>query len=280
MHPIDAAVELGRRHGLTPVDPVVLKDGSNLIIHLAPAPVVVRVATFTGWIRGDPEPYLAREVALTRALASVAPVAAPASDAVPPGPHEVAGWWMSVTAWVEHQPGVVPAARATLAALDVLHDALGATAVDLPFLGPVCADLDLAWDRLEREGILDPAAIRGRRQRRTELVGALSVAASERRPLHGDAFPRNSLLAPDGRVVWIDFEDACAGPAAWDHAVLIRQGGDPTLEPELRARDGNAAIDVALALRELQIEAWMLLHDARAAGRLAVPRSFSSRASG
>jgi Ser/Thr protein kinase RdoA (MazF antagonist) len=275
MHPIDAAVALGRRHGLESVEPRVLKDGSNLIVVLEPARVVVRVATLTGWVRGDPRPFLAREVALSGALAKAGANVAGPSDRVPPGPHEFAGWQMSVTAWIDHVAGRPPDAMSTLGALDALHAALDALAVPLPFLGPALGDLDAAWGRLTTIGILPESEVTRRRARRAVLVRRLVTAAPERRPLHGDAYPRNALVDPEGTVVWIDFEDACVGPAAWDHAILIRQGGDPAIEPILRARDGDAAIDAAMELRGLQAEAWTLIHDARAAGRLPIPASYA-----
>ena len=274
MDPIEAAVELARRHRLEGVAPVVLKDGSNLIVHLAPHPVVVRVATFTAWVRKDPLPCLEREAALGRALAAADAPVAPPSRLIPPGPHDVAGWAMTAWQLVDHQPGVVPATVDALAALDRLHVAMAGIDVDLPFLGPVLGDLDLAWDRAAEVGLLDGGGIAERRRRRDGLVDTLEGAAPSVQPIHGDAFPRNALVGTDGTIVWIDLEDACLGPTAWDHAVMIRQGRDPSIEPSLRARDGDPAIDAALALRELQLEAWMLLHDARAAGRLPVPPSY------
>jgi hypothetical protein len=69
----------------------VLKDGSNLLVHLAPAPVVLRVATFTALIRGDGLPWLEREVSLVSYLADVGASVMPPSDLVPPGPHVVGG---------------------------------------------------------------------------------------------------------------------------------------------------------------------------------------------
>lgn len=38
-------------------------------------------------------------------------------------------------------------------------------------------------------------------------------------PLHGDLHPGNIVGAGDG-LVWIDFEDVCLGPPAWDLALL------------------------------------------------------------
>jgi hypothetical protein len=268
--PLDAAVALGRQHGIRVDEAHVLKDGSNLLVHLRPAPVVIRVATFTAWVRTDPVPYLRREVELTRALTDAGAPVAPASELLPPGPHVVDGWAMSATAFVEHEPGVVPSGQATLVALDELHRYLRRQAVHLPLLGPARDDLDLAWAALVRAGLLADAAVVVRRGERDRLVEELLAAAPEIQPLHGDAFPRNSLLGPGG-VVWIDFEDACTGPVAWDHAVLIRQGRAPDLEPILRERDGDRAIDAAMALRGLQGEAWSLLHEARASGALAIP---------
>lgn len=75
-------------------------------------------------------------------------------------------------------------------------------------------------------------------------------------------------MTPAG-IVWIDFEDCCTGPVAWDHAILVRDTEDAGVERELRARDGDAALDAAIELRGLQAGVWRILHDARRAGRFA-----------
>src|SRR5215470_7312213 len=59
-----AAVALAREQGLPADDPRVLSGRGNLLVHLAPAPVVARVATLTAWTRRDPFVWLAREVAV------------------------------------------------------------------------------------------------------------------------------------------------------------------------------------------------------------------------
>jgi Phosphotransferase enzyme family len=48
---VAAAVEVAREHGLRIDEPRVLKDAHNLVVHLAPAPVVVRVGTFMAQLR-------------------------------------------------------------------------------------------------------------------------------------------------------------------------------------------------------------------------------------
>jgi hypothetical protein len=52
--PLEAAAALATQHGLRYDEIDVLEHGSNLLVRLAPAPVVLRIATFTALIRGDP----------------------------------------------------------------------------------------------------------------------------------------------------------------------------------------------------------------------------------
>ena len=267
LSPLEAALALGRSHDLDVHEARILKDGSNFLVHLAPAPVVVRVATFTALVRGDPLPFLEREVRLTAALAGAGAAVAPPSPLVPPGPHLVGGRAMTALAWVDHAPGVVPDPVAVIDALDDLHVSLRRVTIDLPLLGPATSDLDLALAAAVRYELVSSADADERRSRRDRLLGELLAAAPDRQPLHGDAFPRNSLLTPAG-IVWIDLEDCCVGPTAWDHAVLCRQSGDPAVERIIRARDPGTALDLAMALRAIQGEVWTILHEARISGRV------------
>ncbi len=268
--PLEAAVALGTRHGIRTTEARTLRDGSNLLVHLAPTPVVIRVATFTGWIRRDPLPFLEREVAIVTALVSAGAAVGPPSPLLPPGPHVVDGWAMTAWAWIDHDPGAIPDPITALAALDELHDALGSIELDLPVLGPATTDLDLATAFALEHDLLSPEAAAALLARRDRVVEALLAASPERQPLHGDGFPRNSLVTPRG-VVWIDFEDTCVGPRAWDHAILVRDTEDPAVTRILRARHGAAVLDLATELRGLQAAVWRVLHDARQAGRLVRP---------
>jgi hypothetical protein len=54
--PLEAATILVGDHRVRFDELVILKDGSNLLVHLAPAPVVLRIATFTARIRLEPLP--------------------------------------------------------------------------------------------------------------------------------------------------------------------------------------------------------------------------------
>lgn len=95
-----AAVALAREQGLPADDPRVLSSRGNLLVHLAPAPVVARVATLTAWARSDPFVWLAREVAVASyAFQNGGRVVAPAQQAEP-GPHRSRGLAVSLWTWV------------------------------------------------------------------------------------------------------------------------------------------------------------------------------------
>jgi hypothetical protein len=275
MTPLEAAAALAAEHRVPFDDLVILKDGSNLSVHLVPAPVVLRVATFTARIRREPMMWLQREVDLVTWLAAAgASVMAP-SDVVPVGPHVVGGW--AITAWryVDHRPGIVPDGLATLQALDELHEVLRGYPGALPLLNPAADDLDRAIVFGLRQELLSAAQVQDLRARRDAAFAELVTIAPDRQALHGDAFPRNSLVTERG-VVWIDFEDCCSGPAAWDHATLLRRidddaTGNRAAAATIRARDAKDALQAAVVLRGIQEEVWNLLHDARRAGLIRNP---------
>ncbi|HRB02380.1 MAG TPA: aminoglycoside phosphotransferase family protein [Ilumatobacteraceae bacterium] len=261
-----AALALGAKHSLPVHSPEVLLDGSNLLVHLAPAPVVIRVATFTGFIRHDPSPWLRREVSLGTYLAGVGASVVPPCDEIAPGPHLVDGWWMTVWRHVPHDPTAVASVSELLPALDELHAALAGYPGELPLLGPATSDLDLALACCVDNDLLEPAASESIVARRAELLPLVSALPSQ--ALHGDAHPRNVLVAVDGRLLWNDFEDSCAGSPLWDVAVLARRDESGAAAQVAVDRFGPAAYEAMLALRALQGDVWTVLHTARREGRI------------
>ena len=262
-----AAAALAHAHRIRFEELVVLKDGSNLVVQLFPAPVVLRIATFTARIRRDPLPWLQREADLVSYLASVRAPVMPPTDLMPVGPHVVDGWAMTAWTYVEHRPGAVPDAPSALAALDELHTALRGFPGDLPLLNPAADDLDRAVVFGLAEGLFTRDEADEIRGRRDTVLAEVVAAATDRQALHGDAFPKNSLVTDRG-IVWIDFEDCCSGPTVWDHATLLRRIDDEATATEIRRHHGRDALEAAVALRGIQADVWTVLHDARADGRL------------
>ncbi|HEX5825421.1 MAG TPA: phosphotransferase [Candidatus Limnocylindrales bacterium] len=264
--PLQAARALAIAHRVRFDELVVLKDGSNLLVHLAPAPVVLRVATFTARIRREPLPWLQREADLVSWLAAAGAAVMKPSEIIPVGPHQIGAWAMSAWRFVEHRNGVVPDGRSTLAALDELHQALRGYRGELPLLNPAADDLDRAIAFAVAEGLFNPGQAEDLRNRRDAAFAEVVAAAPDRQALHGDAFPRNSLMTKRG-IVWIDFEDCCWGPVIWDHATLLRRiEGEPAADA-IRRRHPPDALAAAVELRGLQADVWTVLHDARASGR-------------
>ncbi|MGI8697916.1 MAG: phosphotransferase [Mycobacteriales bacterium] len=202
---VAASVACARSLGLPADDPEVIAEGYAVRVRLHPASVVTRVVTVGRVLRGDPMPWLEREVAVARFLAAAsAPVVPLWSD---PGPYVADGLEVSLWQWAEHAPGkVAPAVFGVL--LGELHAALASYEGDLPPLVGPLTDISSAL-ALSADAVLHAAA--------GELVPlALSWA---RRPLHGDAHPGNVLLTADGPR-WTDFEDVCLGPVEWDLASM------------------------------------------------------------
>ena len=255
MGALGAVRELARQHDVRFDETRVLKDGSNLLVHLSPAPVMVRIATFTAAVRVDPWPYLEREVALTSYLFDVGAAVVPPSDLIPSGPHYVEGWAMTCRRFVSHTPGEAPDGMTALGLLDDLHEAMVGFPGELPSMNPVRDDLDLAMAFGVRAGALTEQRARTLSDERDELLERLHRLGLPEQAQHGDAHTKNALLTPDGPR-WIDFEDCCAGPRSWDLAVLARRELDNFVVRAIRGRFEPEELAIMMELRGLQSEIW------------------------
>jgi hypothetical protein len=204
-----AAVELARALGLRVDDPAVVRDVTNLLVHLRPSPVVARVSrTFTA-LRG--RDWLEALVELHGWLAGAgAPVTAPA-DELPPGPHERDGFLITFWRWYEHDPDRDRVIADAAGALRVVHEALASFPGVLPHYTRA-DELGALLDRLDAAGE-DVALLR---RGLTEVLAAPFAG----QPVHGDAHLGNVLSTPDG-VLWTDFETACRAPPEYDLAASL-----------------------------------------------------------
>ena len=250
-----AAQAVAREHRVACDEAVLIAAGSNVLVHLKPAPVVARVMTGTAVLHDDPERWLTREVAVGTFLADL--VVAP-TDLLPPGPHERDGLWMTLWQFValdEHAPPPEP--RELGRSLRDLHEALAGFPAALAPLSeirdwleglraelrpsPAVTAEDIAWLGLELEA----------------LTPAVFESALPAQALHGDASVSN-LLRTERGLVWNDLEDVCAGPVAWDVAGLVTSAsarglsagellaayGDPGVESLVPFLDAHALYDV------------------------------------
>jgi hypothetical protein len=241
MDAVAATVAAARAEGLRIDEPRVLKDGHNLVVHLAPSPVVARVGQAMGELRPQ---IRARELALTRWLVERGlPVLPPFADEV----FDAGGREFTLWPFVENErPADGHAAGRSLREID---DALRACPLVLGGFWPLfemqelIARLDVPPDveeiraHVERELHYDPV------------------------PLHGDAHFRNCFFTADGPL-WSDLEDACLAPPEWDAACLEfpqrLDGRDPEYDAALSELDVPDAdrLELLVLLRGVVTVTW------------------------
>jgi len=229
---IQAAVAVADRLGLRSVTPVVLRDSNHTSIHLAPFPVVARVAASSAE-RGVAASSAELSVADYLARAG-APITAPTSD-VPPGPYLEREWAITLWQFVAHRPADESDMVAAVQALRDVHGALASYPGRLP-------SFDVAIDGcrglLQEETGLPALAARDKEfliSEHDRLRGLLTTtAALMPTAIHGDPHLGNVLMTSNGPR-WTDWESACVGPVEWDLACLPETAlpSFPTVNAEL-----------------------------------------------
>jgi hypothetical protein len=249
-----AARAVALAHGLACEDATVIAAGSNVLVHLKPAPVVARVMVGTAVLHDNVEQWLAREVAVGAFLGARG-LAVPPTDLLPPGPHRHDALWMTLWRFVEHDSsGPIPPAHELGRSLRALHDALADFPGELAPFTSVRDGIERLLDQMDPSPSLRSAL--------DELTATVFETPLPAQALHGDISITNLLRTGDG-LVWNDLEDVCAGPVEWDVASLVvsarargqdeafvagflsAYGGAPTLEelaPFISAHDLYTAV--------------------------------------
>ena len=231
MSGVDSALAVAREQGLPTDRPRVVRDLTNVLIHLEPAPVIVRVQLTLGALRG--RTWADTEMRAAQFLARAgAPIAPPADD-VDPGPHERDGQLITFWRFVDHDPARADPVLAGRS-LRELHDAFAAYDGELP----TCDRLDEILHVLDMlPATPELAELRAFADHLFPLDGP---------PIHGDAHLRNILWTPEGPL-WSDLENICRGPREYDLA-CIRFRPLPETEAAIAAYGDHddAAVDRAL----------------------------------
>lgn len=217
---LNAARAVATAHGVACEAATIVRSGSNVLVHLLPAPVVARVMTGTVVLHDDPRRWLEREVSVLEFLAPSGLAVAP-SPLVAPGPHRHDGLWMTFAEWipdVEQAPPPADAARLGHA-LRALHDELRSFDGELGGMRDLRDDIARLHRLLAPTEVLDADAISALAAR-LDAAGDVFDSALPVQALHGDASLSNLLHTP-GRLVWNDFEDTFRGPIHWDVAGYV-----------------------------------------------------------
>jgi hypothetical protein len=265
---VAAATAAGRALGIRFDEPRVLYDVFSVIVHLAPAPVVVRVPTvLPRSLAADPDRQAAQqrsELAVAGWLADHGhPVVSP-SPLVAREPVRREGFSMTFWHHLDEVSGAEPDWPRRFEATTQLHAALrDCDAAELGFWTQFNAYIPEGLAELERRPDLLEPADAARAQ--AEWAQIAPVFASRKafeaefpgvdvQPIHGDAPYYNMIATPSGEY-WSDFELVTLGAVESDLA--------------LAGAEGVAAYDAAAARLGMRVLDERVLALTEAAGRLA-----------
>ena len=226
---VAAAVAVAIDHDVEVREPVVIRDLTNVLVHLAPSSIVARAPGLNEVLDVDPS-WLRRTIDVTSFLVTRAAPVAPPTEVVPPGPVQRDGIWMTFwrhipTATERREPG------AGGAALRRIHEALSAYNGPLPRFDQLL-NVGVLLDRAAERGALARSDLDLLREEHARITSTIAGLDLPLRPLHGDAQLSNVLWSAEGPL-WNDFEAACIGPLEWDMAPTIANerllGVDPRI---------------------------------------------------
>lgn len=265
---IAAAIAVAQELGLNCNDePELLADGSNVLLHLKPSPVVARVATTTGLVRKPAAQWLLLDLSMAGYLVEKGFPVVPPSRELPPGPHTHDGFAVTFWEYVDHDRNYAANALETGAFLRELHAELRHYPGNLRYLSPF-TEIPHWLNEVEQWNALDGvdlAMVRRGYEVISARTGALDLPSQ---PLHGDSHKKNVLKTSQG-MMWTDFEDTCRGPLAWDVACFVRTSGEDR-EKALRSYGNDFDIqqlEPFFAARDLQGAVWTAILSTRFADR-------------
>lgn len=218
---LGAARAVAIAQGVAASQATVIHSGSNVLVHLRPAPVVARVMTGTVALHDDPKKWLEREVSVLRFLAPSG-VAVATSPLIAPGPYQHDGLWMTFSEWIPdigHRNHLDDAERLGRA-LRNLHDELRTFNGDLGGLQALREAIERLHGQLRATDAVEAGRISSLGAQLHALDEVVFKLRLPTQALHGDVSLSNLLHTPR-RLVWNDFEDTFRGPVHWDVAGYV-----------------------------------------------------------
>ncbi|MEU1311907.1 phosphotransferase [Streptomyces cinnamoneus] len=261
------ATAAGRRRGLRADSPRVLHDVFNVLVHLAPDPVVVRVPSLTLVSAEEQTARQRRELAVAGWLADAgAPVVGP-SPLVPREPVEAEG--TSLTFWEYVHESATDGDSADPHALEdrfveqtgraaELHRLLAGYPGELPVLSSLVPATGSSLDALRKQPqqfltTADLDRAEGEYAVLEALVGDVPAHFPDARlqALHGDSPGYNVIRTATGPL-FSDFEDVTRGPVEWD-LTLVGPRGIAAYEQAGGGPVDRGLLDVMEGARMLQV---------------------------
>lgn len=215
---VQAAQAIARSHGMAAAEPRVLHDANNVVVHLAPSPVVAKICRARVGDRGWRK--LATELEIARHLIGAgAPVVGPSRE-LPPGPHVQGDFAMTFWRHQDHDPDAPATSRDAGHALKQVHEALDSYPETFPsFLE---RQVRRTAKTLFGESAPSPLSTADHDFLCSQYLSITSELHGRKlscRTLHGDPHRGNVLVSKAGYLL-IDFESVCSGPLEWDLSAL------------------------------------------------------------
>lgn len=282
---VAAARAVASTYGLAGEEAMVIYSGSNVLVHLRPAPVVARVMTGTVALHDDPRRWLEREVSVLEFLAPSGLAVAP-SRLIEPGPHHRDGLWMTFSEWIPDVLSAIDLADPGRLgrALRDLHDELQPFDGDLGDMRALREDIERLCGQLQPADVREAGAISSLKGR-LDALREVFEAPLPTQALHGDVSLSNLLGTPE-RLVWNDFEDTFRGPVHWDVASYVgslrtRGASAQFVRAMLDAYRWDDEQDLApfMAIHRVYDETWRMYDRQRRRSPLTAKSSQTGRAS-
>jgi phosphotransferase family enzyme len=215
---VQAAQEIARRHGIAAEQARVLHDANNVVVHLAPSPVVAKICRASvgdhSWRKLNTELEIARHL-----IRAGAPVVGPSQE-LPPGPHVHGDFAITFWRHQDHDPEALATSQGAGHALAQVHEALDSYPETFPSF------LDRQVRRTAKilfgESALSPLPTSDCDFLCSQYISITSELHDRKlrcRTLHGDPH-RGNVLVSEAGYLWIDFESVCSGPLEWDLSAL------------------------------------------------------------
>lgn len=246
-------------HGL-PADLEILSERWNTVVRLGDSSIIARATTLADLTRPNPEHAFRLEHTVCHQLADRgAPVQSPFGEVV-----EFDG--IAVSLWHEIVGRMGAASEESMVqTLAQIHKAGKCICLEEPWFAIVADAVPNDLMALRDRGVLsrtDTVVLKSLFDRSIDQVVKANLPGGL---VHGDA-QRKNAMAVTGGAVWIDFEDCCVAPYAWDLACLTKNPNyDVTRVLDLYAevsgliRTPDDVMPALWTLRDLQALTWMLL---------------------
>ena len=245
-----------------PTELNIISERWNTVAGLGQTDVIAKAATLAPLSRIDPLHWFEQEVRVSHELASAgAPVQSPL--------HGLSSCRLvddlPITLW-QRIEGVAAGSPETLLvdSLAEIHRLGRRIELDQPWFATITVEIPGTLAMLTDRGVLsgtDTEALRDYLDRSLDVIAAANLPNGL---VHGDAQRKNSLHTAHG-TIWIDLEETCIGPLAWDLACLTM---NPMFDSERvldryalvtgSDRVSNHHLQALRQLREIEGLVWML----------------------